>query len=87
MVCIIMRLSLISLTASHVRPTEEEGSQVEGRGQEEEEGVCTAGLQNKLLPKITCLSTFTHALRTWEEHLFGVTETTYGDVEQKQKVM
>lgn len=50
-----------------------------------EEGVCTASLQIKLLPEITCLSIFIHALRTWEEHLFGVKDTTYGDVVQNKR--
>ena len=66
MVCIAMRRSLISSSASDVQPTEKEGG--------------GSGLQNKLLPDITRLSTFVRALRTWEEHLFGVTEITYGDV-------
>lgn len=55
MVCIIMRLELDtfnSITRSAYRGGRALLSQVEGRG-EEEEGVCTAGLQNKLLPEIT----------------------------------
>lgn len=75
-----------SITRSEYRNGSKLLSQVErGRGEEEGDGGCM-GLQNKLLPDITCLfCSLVHALRTWEEHLFGVADRTYREAVGKTK--
>lgn len=66
------------LLQDHTFLQERKGAFEPGRGRKRRR-------KNKLLTEITCLSTFKHALRTWVEHLSGVTETTYGYVVQNKR--